>query len=1415
MAIQIGKYRRPGIFIEEFDQSVISSPIVEGITNTVIGVSKKGPVNTPIRLTNIGDLERVFGPLDRQLERKGSFFHRTISKLLEASPVFAINLLLTDDNLDKIEYQSLSCATTVQNDIEREGPYRRFFDTTGFWKKDTDAFINLTKNNVGWEKRLLNFTNLSDKYVTIFAFKSQRTGFDVPLIDWYGAVEKVPPYVHPNDLASDYLVDVVVIAGDYSDYRNLSVDARFAQYFSPSGLRKEQVRNFSNDRNITTLAYAEGLSLIPYFRDQNGQNIFIETVINRGTDQHGVFCAFNVDLFETDYPKGLVDLIGNNFVGDDLTANPPTSGSTNYNELDSNDGSSDGEVKINFLSYNETITESNPFQTRVLDRPGNVMALFGTTASGPSVFRHTLNPDGTVAAGGYLTGYPKEQNGEFKRTYWFTEGYVNDIYVSTFTHSGQTISVTYDIAPTPTYPNGYAVIGGQYVEITDTSSNGGSNGIINLSSTFYSSSLTTTASYVAAFVVDTNGEIKSYQTNTPSTNPLVATSDIVLGYVTFSCFAGTFSGINSNPASISFNTTLSFGGDTAYLPLVGGVDFQYVVNGSQSFTVLFPNTNQTITPRNYEAYRKLKTFNNMIDYLSSDKGVLLIDPIDSLGGPSEKLNLSFVQLENVVNNNSFNRSFDLSIDIPVTNPSNNVVVEDGYVDSYFASNVDVITLATASLPLVIYKLDDEFIMGRESVVTKSTPAGLTQGVVAQYSKMYQSYDQGIINTTDVIYQKVNYSPVQVQFIAGESVTASLAGYDYIVFGVNQLEEDYLGAPRTEIETQNNTFFTEVNNYSGYKFLLTTTLNSGVFTKADGDSMNSAVNTLFAPPAGYSSPIGTSSDRADVLDILSGGSFGFTSSATYSYYAFEVNENIKEEFVNSVNNIFSYNDSLDEKVYLDMHFDNELNMIVTFEDELLQSSVPFESSVDPSLESLWANETIVVKSFDSNYRQSVEVEYPANWTPEPNKILVRASRYTELSVGDYLEAEYDESLLETDEMPRKLTRVLSKRLWSGDSTLAEITCDTEIKISDFGSGDKQTFMYTQLDDYVSTYKAISLKGFRIRQDSLPDGTESKQSQILNLIERGTPLFKAATNKEAFDFRYLVDSFGLGLTERSKQQLVDICGERLDCFGILNMPSMKSFKNSSSPSFVNSEGVLQTSFIATGGDPNSSPAFLYSFGDGRGVSSVGYFTPYLTVNDNGRPVDVPPSAYVALTFMRKHNSTLSNIVPWTIAAGVTNGRITNISGLEEDFNPEDIENFNQAQMNPIVFKRNRGYIIETENTAQTLYRSALSFIHVREVLIELERELSRMLLDFQWKFNTPEIRAEIKLRADVICERYVNRNGLYNYFNKCDDENNTSEIIDNQIGVLDTFVEPIKGMGIIVNNITILRTGAIQAGGFIQQ
>jgi dynactin complex subunit len=208
MAIQIGKYKRPGIFIEEYDKSILASTSVsDGITNMVIGVSKKGPINTPIKITNIADSETIFGQLDRGLERKGSFFHRTITKMLETAPVYAINLLNTDDELDKIEYKSISASSLYSNDIKRVGPYRKFFDTTGFWKRDTESFLDLVQNNYSdYNQSAFSLTNLSDKYITVFIVKTSKTGFDRTLIEWYGSQEKLPTYVNANDYASDYMV---------------------------------------------------------------------------------------------------------------------------------------------------------------------------------------------------------------------------------------------------------------------------------------------------------------------------------------------------------------------------------------------------------------------------------------------------------------------------------------------------------------------------------------------------------------------------------------------------------------------------------------------------------------------------------------------------------------------------------------------------------------------------------------------------------------------------------------------------------------------------------------------------------------------------------------------------------------------------------------------------------------------------------------------------------------------------------------------------------------------------------------------------------------------------------------------------------------------------------------------------------
>ena len=73
MAIQIGKYKRPGIFIEEFDKSIIATPqSVDQLTNLVLGVSKRGPVNTPVKVSTLNEFEAIFGEIDRNLERRDS-----------------------------------------------------------------------------------------------------------------------------------------------------------------------------------------------------------------------------------------------------------------------------------------------------------------------------------------------------------------------------------------------------------------------------------------------------------------------------------------------------------------------------------------------------------------------------------------------------------------------------------------------------------------------------------------------------------------------------------------------------------------------------------------------------------------------------------------------------------------------------------------------------------------------------------------------------------------------------------------------------------------------------------------------------------------------------------------------------------------------------------------------------------------------------------------------------------------------------------------------------------------------------------------------------------------------------------------------------------------------------------------------
>lgn len=1257
MAINVGKYKRPGVYIEEVNNSIISPVITEGIINLIPGFSKKGQPNRPIYLESKADAEAIIGSIDRNLEKKGSYLHRTTYKMLESGPVYALNLLLTDDNLDTLEYQTLSGSSGYSNSLTKTESYRRFYNTSSFWRRDTESFLSFAGDD-----NVINFTSFRDRPITVFAIKSSLSGFDVTVQNWYEGVagDKIPSFLRPTDLISDYNVRVVVVSGDWTNYNTLAVDQRYSIYFNTEGTIKTQFDNFLNDSTVTVLGDYE-TSLIPYFTDSSGRDMFIENLINLETDRTGLFCSYDFDLVETDYPNKFIDLVGNTVIGQDLDV-------------------------INFLSYNEVITESLDYTDKNLDSLGN------TAGNGNAI---------TV------------------RTNDFTDEYIGNVTVdATAAFNAQAIAnPSFDtVAAAGAYYN----LGGTRHTLTagtiTTTVAAVTTPAVGLVSERYD------VYYLDATGVNFISGLESIAAVPTPIKPQVATNAIVLAYSLTSV----------NDAGIATNTlthvTLS---DIGYVWL-GLTDLSVpTLTNTNEMELIFTATSGAIGTNQYEEYRRVKMFNNLNTLLTGPNSQYAVI-IDNAGTKHSISDAAVVVDES-------------------SNKTISIIMNDVAVD---------INTLYGTRNYIMYSIDDEFVAGSGAAAvpglrTKNTVATAAEGVIAKYSKMYIDYTNGLVNTGDYIWEKLVETTGATNFV-------DVAGVDYVI-----------------LTAADNTIFTGLPNNYG---------NTGDKIFIEDSVSNNGLKT-----------IGATAVDANTLGIIDPNTSLVYVAA--SHVAYQIVENLTPEYKTTAINIHKG----DQKVYLQFYTVND-NLYVNYTNSTYTAEITLGNATT-------INSSFKVYSNRNNFEQTLEVEFPAGYTQTPNKVLVQGARYSEIKINDYLKAYVDTNALQPGEEPKRITRIIDKRVYAADPTLVEITCDSQIELVEFGTGDFQTTRYTSIEEYVNTYKGLKFSGFTIRQASLPDGTEERQDSILDLMDSDTNLGKALIDRNSLSWRYLVDGFGLGLKEASKQQYVNICGERLNVLGFINMPSIKSFRQSTSPNFVDAEGNLVAEFIKLGANPESNPAFRYTFGQGNGQTTVGYFTPYVNISDNNRPIDVPPAMYVATTYMRKHTTRVSGVKPWTIAAGVNDGRIEGINRLEQDFLPEDINELNEMGANPLIFNSARNvHYIETENTAQQVPKSSLSYLHSREVLIELENALYNMLLDFQWKFNTAEVRADIKFRADAICQRFVDQNGLYDFTNIIDTSNNTSDIIDRQIGVLDTFVEITKGMGIIVNNITVLKTGTIESGGF---
>jgi hypothetical protein len=1262
MGIIISDYNRNGVFIEERNHSVIDRPTAQEATvNFIPGFSRKGTVfNRPVLIRTRTDRANFFGEIDRFLEKKGSYFHRTIDIATQSGPVWAMNLLKTN-SLDQLNYASVSVSAQYDNAPIKYRQYDEFFNKSGFWQKDTESFLFFAKDS----QRMLHLTNFSDKKISVFMFKSTMPGYDITAEEWYGGKDKVPTWMSQFDFISDYMVRVVVVSGDWTNYVQLAADPKWSRFFDASGLRKTQVNNFINDRGVSLLGDYNG-SLIPFFRDAKNNDIFIENMINLNSDRTGLFASFDIDTVETDFPNGNIDVIGQTLVDQDKN-------------------------KINFMSYQDTIEEVDLYSERALDRFGNVIGIGSING------RTAIDSNGTL--------------------------------------SGLTIALVGDDSAAPELVinsiSGKAIINNNVITIPETNLTLSSIAIPDSGSTYRIDAVYINQSGQIIVAAGTTFNGTSWMTENQAviaglTYPAsMPNNAIVLGYIlrivtNDGVFVNTY-----EPVALS---------NTGFVPLtIGttGTDIIVDTTFTNTLEMVFTGT-ANVTKANYKAWRRVLFFNELVTKKILSNSVIIDDN-------GNKVDLSSAMWTDNYSSGSGDKYINLTVGVGID-----------------------IASSPASGDFVFYFNDDEFVIGTAGLETRNGATGIANhGIVAEHSSIYKDYYNGRINTGDYFFVKAAET-TSLKFVHYTNLDNPASVGSYIV--MSAADATALG-----LSVGTNNFHALIKGHP---------VNNGDYLLTTGED---SAGMTFAPGL--------------VAD-------GFL---TGTEIAFKVN-NLVANYATTMNlNVYDYN----QKVYLKMYLIGATLMIKFMADNTLTTPYTIPGPL------LGINRTIAVYSGEASYTQTLEIEQHQTYIMTDTKFLIDMVRYPEVKVGDYVKAYFDPAELNMGEYPKKFARIMKKTPWSGNSThnvqYAEITTDVKIDVMTFANGtDLQTTRYTTIEDYVDTYKAIQLNGFTVQSSSVPDGFEERQVEILDIIGKNTPLFNAIVNKNKFNFRYLVDSFGNGLTPFSKQQLVDIAGKRKNCLAFINMPSVKQLKNSSNPSFINVDGTLNLEYLKLGGNLQTNPAFLYSLATGSGKDdgrdASAYFFPYVKVNDNGRPMIFPPAVFAMNAYMRKINSNVAGVYSWTITAGVEH-LIQGISDVEQDFTEDDLVQMYAMGINPIMYAKNRGFYLENEFTASTQPLSALSFIHVRELLIDLENEIYAMLFKYQHKFNTPAIRAKIKREADEICQKYVDRSGLYAYENVIDESNNTPTLIDNQFGLLDTYIEPVKGMGIIVNTINVMATGAL--------
>ena len=323
----------------------------------------------------------------------------------------------------------------------------------------------------------------------------------------------------------------------------------------------------------------------------------------------------------------------------------------------------------------------------------------------------------------------------------------------------------------------------------------------------------------------------------------------------------------------------------------------------------------------------------------------------------------------------------------------------------------------------------------------------------------------------------------------------------------------------------------------------------------------------------------------------------------------------------------------------------------------------------------------------------------------------------------------------------------------------------------------------LDAQDKTFSALGNVTYNLSGGKDYNGTVGGMTATLGDLSTAYNLF---SNRDEIAVDYLIMGPGLGNIDESKAKanaIVSIANQRKDCIAVVSphRGSVVDITNSD----TQTDNIIE---FFNGVSISSSYA----------VFDSGYKYTYDRFNNKFRYI--PCNADVAGLMVR----TSIFAYPWFSPAGQQRGILNNAIKLAYNPNKAQRDQLYPLRINSIINQPGIGILLYGDKTALR-YASAFDRINVRRLFLTVEQALERTAQAQLFELNDEITRANFVNIVEPYLRDVQAKRGLYGFLVKCDESNNTPDVIDNNEFRADIYLKPAKSINYVTLTFVATRTG----------